>query len=103
MKIIEFPEYVREEGQPSPTLKMSIDFVPKEFEGRWLNVIRKLCVGLGKSPALRWPSNPMDVWGGSRKQLRWPMPVNPQYEMAFRRDLDRAGMSAVCNSIITRS
>ena len=40
-KGLNFPEYVRKEGGIRPALEVSIDFLPTQFEGRWLDPVRE--------------------------------------------------------------
>src|SRR5436190_1666463 len=38
---LNFPDYVSKEGQSRAGLEVGIQFLPKQFEGRWLDPVRK--------------------------------------------------------------
>jgi hypothetical protein len=39
---LEFPLLIWQEGKAQPALEVSIDFLPKKFEGKWLGTVRGL-------------------------------------------------------------
>ena len=40
-KTLEFPEHVCSEGASKLALEVSIDFLPKKFDGQWLDTVRR--------------------------------------------------------------
>jgi hypothetical protein len=40
-RILSFPELAWKEGERRPAIEISIDFIPNEFQGKWLSVVRK--------------------------------------------------------------
>jgi len=116
--ILEFPELEWTEGTPRPAIEVSIDFLPKEFQGDWHRVVHALMAewlrkNRFKMRATIWmwgcvsanmisrhPNNPQPSWSDFLIQFGLPTEFLPWLEQRLAAVFERqAGITEVLPAV----